>query len=98
MWAYWNGIDADFVNAIRTKNTIYASGNDYIWTSNHLSHLQFATSFGSIFTPSPFRNTIPNTEGFERRRKNGINAGKDLVKTNLKMAPSFAVSQQLTIK
>lgn len=76
---YWSGIDADFINAIRTKNTIYANGNDFISTSNHKSHAKFITSLTSVLSLSPKLNTEPNPEGFNERKTNGAKAGRDLV-------------------
>jgi len=79
VWDYWSGIDADFINAITTKNAIYASGNDYIITSNHKSHIGVLNSMTSYLSLLPYLNTTPNVWGFQHRFENGKKAGMDLI-------------------
>jgi len=80
VWDYWGGIDSKFINAITTKNTIYANGSDFIKTSNHKTHIRAASSFSSMLSLLPFLNDERNVEGFYDRYRNGINAGDNMLK------------------
>lgn len=79
VWDYWDGMDANFINTITTKNTVYASGSDFIWTSNHITHEGAAKSNASMLFFSPFLNTTPNLPGFVRRYNNGKTGGLNML-------------------
>lgn len=79
VWNYWGGIDASFINQITTYNTLYASGNDHVWTSNHVSMLNIKLSLASYLTSTRPLPQIPNMPGFHRRRNNGYTAANDLL-------------------
>ncbi|TAL62216.1 MAG: fibronectin type III domain-containing protein [Bacteroidetes bacterium] len=80
VWNYWGGIDATFTNQITTYNTIYASGNDDVRTSNHASLINLHVSLASLLTLQRPPPQNKNYDGYQQRWNNGKKAGEDLVK------------------
>jgi hypothetical protein len=92
---YWEGIDAEFINRIGTKNVVYADGHHSVSTSNHLTQNAFLGSYASSLNakkaseeqnypiPTVTLHTAPNVSGFTIRKNHGNLAGdKLLVKLN----------------
>ncbi len=97
-FGYWEGIDADFINRIGTKNVFYADGHHSVATSNLLTQnnflLQMEKSIAAkecwVTVPGCCQNegcvtlsTVPNTTGFNIRKNHGkLAAVKLLAKLN----------------
>ena len=92
--AYWGGIDTQFIERLKPRNTVYTDGHHSIKTSNHLNMVNIAASATSsynamIVNPLSLHcyhnpscvifNTSPNVEGFNERRRGGAIAGARLL-------------------
>lgn len=81
IYGYWNGLDAEFMNRIGTKNAVYADGHHSISTSNHLNQARFLFSMKSSLDPLSITilDTTPNTSGFNTRLNYGKVAAYDMI-------------------
>jgi len=78
---YWVGMDTKFIERLKPRKTVYVDGHFSLTTSNHLTLLNFISSYTSFIiaqtdpTKSVVLDTKPNKAGFNERRKGGAIAG-----------------------